>query len=46
MTIKDAEVEFSGKKQTVRVKPVNWNESTLSVSAPGKDVSVHLYIDV
>uniref|UniRef100_A0A673N6Q9 Uncharacterized protein n=1 Tax=Sinocyclocheilus rhinocerous TaxID=307959 RepID=A0A673N6Q9_9TELE len=35
---KDAEVEFSGNKQRVRVKPVNWNESTLKVTAPGKDV--------
>uniref|UniRef100_A0A673N2S3 DBB domain-containing protein n=1 Tax=Sinocyclocheilus rhinocerous TaxID=307959 RepID=A0A673N2S3_9TELE len=31
---KDAEVEFSGNKQRVRVKPVNWNESTLKVTAP------------
>ncbi|XP_056607415.1 B-cell scaffold protein with ankyrin repeats-like [Triplophysa dalaica] len=46
ITIKDAEVEFSGKKQTVRVKPVNWNESTLCVSAPdftAGDVCVTLY---
>ncbi len=33
----DAEVEFSGNNQRVRVKPVNWNESTLKVNAPGKD---------
>ncbi|KAF4110764.1 hypothetical protein G5714_007795 [Onychostoma macrolepis] len=31
---KDAEVEFNGNKQRVRVKPVNWNESTLKVTAP------------
>ncbi len=37
MASKDAEVEFSGNKQRVRVKPVNWNESTLKVTAPGKD---------
>ncbi|XP_065145052.1 B-cell scaffold protein with ankyrin repeats-like [Paramisgurnus dabryanus] len=45
-TIGDAEVEFSGNKQTVKVKPVNWNESTLCVSAPdfaAGDVSVTLY---
>uniref|UniRef100_A0A9J7WWY1 DBB domain-containing protein n=2 Tax=Cyprinus carpio TaxID=7962 RepID=A0A9J7WWY1_CYPCA len=35
MASKDAEVEFSGNKQRVRVKPVNWNESTLKVNAPG-----------
>lgn len=35
MASKDAEVEFSGNKQRVRVKPVNWNGSTLSVTAPG-----------
>ncbi|XP_067288564.1 B-cell scaffold protein with ankyrin repeats-like isoform X1 [Pseudorasbora parva] len=34
MAGKDAEVEFSGNKKQVRVKPVNWNESTLSVTAP------------
>ncbi|XP_077085703.1 B-cell scaffold protein with ankyrin repeats-like isoform X1 [Siphateles boraxobius] len=43
---KDAEVEFSGNKQRVRVKPVNWNESTLSVTAPdftAEEVIVTLY---
>ncbi|KAK2914186.1 hypothetical protein Q8A67_002585 [Cirrhinus molitorella] len=46
MASKDAEVEFSGNKQRVRVKPVNWNESTLSVTAPdftAGDVNVTLY---
>lgn len=37
MASKDVEVEFSGSKQKVRVKPVNWNESTLSVKAAGED---------
>lgn len=41
MASKDAEVEFSGNKQRVRVKPVNWNGSTLSVTAPG----IMAYID-
>ncbi|KAK3546413.1 hypothetical protein QTP70_026293 [Hemibagrus guttatus] len=43
---KDLEVEFSGNKQKVRVKPRNWNESTLSVSAaefPAGNVAVTLY---
>ncbi|XP_051543210.1 B-cell scaffold protein with ankyrin repeats-like isoform X1 [Myxocyprinus asiaticus] len=46
MASKDAEVEFSRNKQRVRVKPVNWNESTLSVTAPdfdAGDVGVTLY---
>ncbi|XP_051757462.1 B-cell scaffold protein with ankyrin repeats-like [Ctenopharyngodon idella] len=46
MASKDAEVEFSGNKQRVRVKPVNWNGSTLSVTAPvftAGDVLVTLY---
>lgn len=41
MASKDAEVEFSGNKQRVRVKPENWNGSTLSVTAPG----IMAYID-
>ncbi|XP_060730319.1 B-cell scaffold protein with ankyrin repeats-like [Tachysurus vachellii] len=43
---KDLEVEFSGSKQKVRVKPKNWNESTLSVTAaefPAGNVAVTLY---
>ncbi|XP_050956547.1 phosphoinositide 3-kinase adapter protein 1-like [Labeo rohita] len=46
MASTDAEVEFSGNKQRVRVKPVNWNECTLSVTAPdftAGDVIVTLY---
>ncbi|XP_059392191.1 B-cell scaffold protein with ankyrin repeats-like isoform X2 [Carassius carassius] len=34
MASKDSVVEFSGNKQRVKVKPVNWNESTLKVMAP------------
>ncbi|XP_058249774.1 B-cell scaffold protein with ankyrin repeats-like [Hemibagrus wyckioides] len=43
---KDLEVEFSRNKQKVRVKPTNWNESTLSVTAaefPAGNVAVTLY---
>ncbi|XP_043101877.1 B-cell scaffold protein with ankyrin repeats-like isoform X2 [Puntigrus tetrazona] len=46
MASKEAEVEFSGNKQRVRVKPVNWNESTLKVAVPdftAGDVIVTLY---
>ncbi|XP_034159294.2 B-cell scaffold protein with ankyrin repeats [Pangasianodon hypophthalmus] len=46
ITSNDLEVEFSGSKQKVRVKPVNWNESTLSVTAaefPAGNVAVTLY---
>ncbi|KAM9501183.1 B-cell scaffold protein with ankyrin repeats-like isoform 2-T2 [Clarias gariepinus] len=46
MASKDWEVEFSGSKQKVRVKAVNWNESTLSVTAaefPAGSVVVTLY---
>ncbi|XP_060790643.1 B-cell scaffold protein with ankyrin repeats-like isoform X3 [Neoarius graeffei] len=46
MARKDLEVEFSGNKQKVRVKPVNWNESTLCVTAaefPAGNVAVTLY---
>ncbi|GAA6065308.1 B-cell scaffold protein with ankyrin repeats isoform X1 [Tachysurus ichikawai] len=45
---KDLEVEFSGSKQRVRVKPKNWNESTLSVTAaelPAGNVAVTLYCE-
>lgn len=31
----DAEVEFTGENQTLRVRPVRWNERILCVSAPG-----------
>ncbi|CAJ1086366.1 B-cell scaffold protein with ankyrin repeats-like isoform X2 [Xyrichtys novacula] len=30
----DAEVEFSGENQTVRVKPARWNEHILCINAP------------
>ncbi|XP_017568090.1 B-cell scaffold protein with ankyrin repeats [Pygocentrus nattereri] len=43
---KDCEVEFSGGKQRARVKPMNWNENTLSVVAaefPAGSVGVTLY---
>ncbi|XP_074518353.1 B-cell scaffold protein with ankyrin repeats-like [Halichoeres trimaculatus] len=30
----DAEVEFSGENQTVRVKPTRWNEQILCINAP------------
>ncbi|KAI4905060.1 hypothetical protein NFI96_016037, partial [Prochilodus magdalenae] len=43
---KDCEVEFSGGKQRVRVKPVSWNENTLRVAAadfPAGSVGVTLY---
>ncbi|XP_062849624.1 B-cell scaffold protein with ankyrin repeats-like [Trichomycterus rosablanca] len=46
MTSKNLEVEFSGVKKKVRVKPVNWNETTLSVTAadfPAGSVVVTLY---
>ncbi len=32
----DAEVEFTGENQMLRVKPVHWNERILCVNAPGK----------
>ncbi len=32
----DAEVEFTGENQMLRVKPVRWNERILCVNAPGK----------
>lgn len=44
MASKDVEVEFSGSKQKVRVKPVNWNESTLSLKAAGKDDFISFFI--
>ncbi|XP_044039154.1 B-cell scaffold protein with ankyrin repeats-like isoform X2 [Siniperca chuatsi] len=31
---RDAEVEFTGENQTLRVKPVRWNERILCVNAP------------
>ncbi|XP_072544689.1 B-cell scaffold protein with ankyrin repeats-like [Salminus brasiliensis] len=43
---KECEVEFSEGKQKARVKPVNWNENTLSVAAadfPAGSVGVTLY---
>ncbi|XP_028838233.1 B-cell scaffold protein with ankyrin repeats-like isoform X2 [Denticeps clupeoides] len=44
----NAEVEFNGNKQKVRVKPVNWNEQTLIVNVPdfpAGSVVVTLYCD-
>lgn len=32
----DADVEFTGEKQMLRVKPVCWNERILCVKAPGE----------
>lgn len=32
----DAEVEFTGENQTLRVKPVRWNERILCITAPGQ----------
>ncbi|KAF4089322.1 hypothetical protein AMELA_G00065150 [Ameiurus melas] len=46
MASKGMEVEFSESKQKVRVKPVNWNENTLRVTAaefPAGNVAVTLY---
>lgn len=31
----DTEVEFSDKNQTLRLKPVRWNERVLCVNTPG-----------
>ncbi|XP_070786161.1 B-cell scaffold protein with ankyrin repeats-like [Enoplosus armatus] len=42
----DAEVEFTGKNQMLRVKPVRWNERILCVNAPdfpAGDVRVTVY---
>ncbi|KAI1888315.1 hypothetical protein AGOR_G00183750 [Albula goreensis] len=46
VTGKDVEVEFQGKKQRTKVKPVIWNEQTLCVKAadfPVGTVAVTLY---
>ncbi|KAI5104197.1 phosphoinositide 3-kinase adapter protein 1 [Silurus meridionalis] len=46
MASKDLEVEFSGGLQKVRIKPVKWNDSALSVTAaefPAGTVTVTLY---
>lgn len=31
----DTEVEFSDENQTLRLKPVRWNERVLCVNTPG-----------
>nr|XP_020513366.1 B-cell scaffold protein with ankyrin repeats isoform X3 [Labrus bergylta] len=44
----DTEVEFTGENQTVRVKPVRWNEQILCINAPdfpGGNVGVTVYIN-
>lgn len=35
----DAEVEFASQSQTLRVKPVHWNDRILCVDAPGEDLN-------
>lgn len=32
----DAEVEFAGENQELRVRPVRWNERILCINAPGE----------
>ncbi|XP_034425380.1 B-cell scaffold protein with ankyrin repeats-like [Hippoglossus hippoglossus] len=44
----DTEVEFAGENQTLRVKPVHWNDRTLCVNAPdfpAGNVGVTVYIN-